>query len=106
MANRSTKNNGNGTIQKSEEISPIALDVQLNQENNFTQSVINYAAIGTGFTPDRIVGMILDDWANNVNRDSQWLREKAAGAAQAELEHDRERRESLMAIASLTSGIC
>lgn len=106
MANRTTKNNGNGTIQKSEEVSTISLDVQLNQSDNFTQSVINYAAIGTGLTPERIVQMILDDWANNANRDRQWLREKAAEAARSELERDRERRESLMAIASLTSGIC
>lgn len=106
MANRSTTSNGNGAIQKNEKVSTIDLDTQLNQTDNFTQSVINYAVMGTGFTPDRIVGMILDDWANNVNRDSQWLREKAAGAARSELERDRERRESLMAIASLTSGVC
>ncbi|MBP0020276.1 MAG: hypothetical protein J7647_22315 [Cyanobacteria bacterium SBLK] len=105
MANKPTNNGSNGTIQKSEKIDTIPLEAQLNQTDNFTQSVIKYAAIGTGFSPDRIVEMILNDWANNENRDSQWLREKSAIAARAELERDRVQRENLMAIASLTSGI-
>ena len=104
MATRTTNKDNNGAIQKTEEIAcSLGFDIQSKQADSFTQSVINYAAIGTGFQPDRIVGMILNDWASNTDRDSQWLREKAATAARDELERDRERRESLMAIATLTS---
>ncbi len=106
MTTRTTNKNSNGAIQKTEDITSMGLNIQSEQTDNFTQSVINYAAIGTGFKPDRIVAMILNDWASNTDRDSQWLREKAATAAREELERDRERRQNLIAIASLTSGVC
>ncbi len=90
MTSKATPKNGNGSIQKTETIDcSLGFDIQPEQTDNFTQSVINYAAIGTGFKPDRIVAMILNDWANNTDRDSQWLREKAAMAARDELERDR-----------------